>query len=82
MKSKLNELEIYYQTLQDNQEKLDATSYLFTEKKKEDNVKTGDQQLKDSDVIQTQEKTIALIWGIVSISMFFIIFFRPRLNTT
>ena len=78
---KINGLEKYYASIQDKSDKYDTAYTLFTSTE-DDNVKTGDQQLKDSNVVLSQEKTIAMIWGLVSISMLLIILFRPRLNTT
>jgi len=76
----LDDLYNYEYQLMDNESKLANIANLFGEGDSKE--KTRDQQIKDSEVLKSQEKTIALIWGIVSVSMFLIILFRPRLNTT
>jgi len=78
--NKLKSLSDYNSEIVDNQSLYDSFASLF--KEGDTNVKTKDQQIKDTEVIKSQEKTIALIWGIVTVSMFLIIVFRPRLNTT
>jgi len=77
---KVNNLEKYYANINKNKNEYTSIYNLFNEMQ-QDNVQTGDQQLKDSAVIESQEKTVTFIWGIVSISMLMIILFRPRLNT-
>lgn len=77
---KVNNLEKYYANINKNKNEYTSIYNLFNDAQK-DNGKTGDQQLKDSAVMESQEKTVTFIWGVVSISMLLIILFRPRLNT-
>jgi len=76
---KINGLEKYRKRLQEDKDDYDGMYTLF---KSKDNDKTGTQKLKDSNVTLSQEKTLALIWGIVSVSMLMILLFRPRINST
>jgi beta-lactamase class D len=76
---KINGLEKYRKQLQEDKDDYDGMYTLF---KSKDNDKTGTQKLKDSNVTLSQEKTLALIWGIVSVSMLMILLFRPRINST
>lgn len=77
--SKLDGWSSYYSTLLDNTSRYEDVANLFNDN--DSDRKTRDQQIKDTEVIKSQEKTIAFIWGIVSVSMLLIILFRPRLNT-
>ena len=77
----IHNLEKYYASIQNNDSEYANMYTLFTDYET-DNSKTRTQLLKDSDVVYSQEKTIAFIWGIVSVSMLMIILFRPRLNTS
>lgn len=74
----INGLEKYNKKLQYDKDEYDDIYKLFTKNKD----KTGTQKLKDSNVTLSQEKTIVLLWGIVSVSMLLILLFRPRINST